>query len=357
MSLLKEQVDLNFVKSLAKQIKLVDPQFSSTHFVRSFEQSDVKQLELKNRIRLLSQLLFDHLEGNFYQKTDCLKEVVKKTSGMGVMVFPEFISMHGISHDLNFCIDSLKYFTPYFSSEFAIRDFIDLNPAKILKIMKTWTKDESHHIRRLACEGCRPRLPWAKKISSLIDDPQVVFKILEDLIDDESLYVRKSVANNLNDISKDHPELVLEFARKWINKSAQSYWICKHGLRTLLKKGDQRALVLFGTKKTDKASVKNLKISPSKISIGSPAILSFDLHITKPVKLRLEYYIYYLKKSSIAQKKIFKFNEKEYSKGVFHLSKKHWFKQLTTRKHYPGEHGLAIVINGFETSKVSFFLI
>ena len=223
--------------------------------------------------------------------------------------------------------------------------------------MYAWSKHESEHVRRLASEGCRPQLPWGQVLDSFKKDPTPIIPILEQLKNDSSAYVRKSVANNLNDISKTHPDLVLGIARKWYGMTDHTDWIVKHGCRTLLKKADSEAMAFFEF--DDTASVKLLEfvLDKTSISIGDSITFSFSVLAEKEVKARLEYGIDYVKSNGRRSRKRFKISEvtlKENEERSY--EKKHSFKDLSTRKHYPGIHSIAIIVNGAERDKLDFSL-
>lgn len=365
-SALKNLIDKKFVVSLARNIRNVDPKFKDKEFSTDVLTSDWSALELKQRVRKISSTLNRFLPGDYPHQVATLKKVIREfDGGLGSLLFPDFVEIHSESHIENHeeshwdtSIEALKYFTPFISSEFAIRPFIKKDPKKMLAIMQKWSKDSDHHVRRLSSEGFRPRLPWSFRLDEFIKNPKQVIAILENLKNDESLYVRKSVANHLNDITKDHPELVLELAKKWIGKSENTDWILKHGLRTLLKRGDQRALKIFGLTKTDKAKVGSVKMSQQKNRIGSQIEFTFRLKNESPGQvLRLEYAIHYLKKNDSHNKKVFKIAEKSFSSGEHVITKKHSLRQMTTRKHHPGDHKLDVIVNGETKASTKFVVI
>ncbi len=183
--------------------------------------------------------------------------------------------------------------------------------------------------------------------------------ILERLKADESEYVRRSVANNLNDIAKDHPQLVLDIAGSWLGHNPHTDWIVKHGCRTLLKKGVPDALALFGFSPEKLAEVDSLTIQPDPATIGESASLSFNLRLTanEPNRLRIEYGIDFVKANGSHSRKLFKITENTYEPGsVYSFTRNHSFREMTTRKHYPGTHALVVIVNGIECASVTFEL-
>jgi hypothetical protein len=185
-------------------------------------------------------------------------------------------------------------------------------------------------------------------VPALKKDPSLVLPILEKLKNDPEEFVRKSVANNLNDISKDHPETVLEICERWQGTSKNTNWITKHACRTLLKQGNKRALLLFGFANPEKMKVENLTISNRSPKIGEEINFSFNLNlkIDSKQKVRLEYIVHFVKASGKTSPKVFQLKEVEMKPGLHSIQKKHSFRNLSTRKHYTGKHKLEIVVNG-----------
>jgi hypothetical protein len=178
------------------------------------------------------------------------------------------------------------------------------------------------------------------------------------LKNDESEYVRKSVANNLNDISKDNPEIAFETAKKWFGKSPKTDWIIKHGLRGLLKKGNIDALKLFGFEGAKGIKISSLKFDKDRIKIGEKITFSFKMQTDREQKIRLEYIIDFITSSGKNSKKIFKITENIYNKGrEYEFKKSHSFKDLTVRKHFKGSHTLSIIINGEKLTDKKFEII
>ncbi|MCC6137249.1 MAG: DNA alkylation repair protein [Bdellovibrionaceae bacterium] len=345
--LLKNYIDSSFVNKLSSQISKHDKKFSPTQFTKYVLDSHWSSKELKQRIRHVSQIMGKCLSGTYPTQIKTLQKVAPEFSGLGGLIFPDFVEVFG-QNDLETSLPALQFFTSFSSSEFAIRPFIKAHPELLMSILLEWSKHKNEHVRRLSSEGCRPRLPWSFPLRELQKDPKPVLKILNNLKNDDSLYVRKSVANNLNDISKDHPELVLKTANAWIGKSQNTDWILKHALRTLLKKGDQTALVLFGLGKIKNVKVTALNLSQKTFTIGSH--LEFSTNILnknkKDVSLRVEYAIHFLNKNGKHAKKVFKLSEKTCAPGDIFIQRRHSLKQMTTRTHNPGMHQLDIIVNG-----------
>lgn len=346
----------NFVTSLTSEIKKVYPDFKHKKFLSEVLNEDYLSLELKERMRKISLSLGNHLPEKYSEALKILYHVSQKFPGFNNMIFPDYVECFGLDDTKN-SFKALKYFTPFGSSEYGVRPFIKKYPDETLNYLLKLSTDKNHHVRRFSSEGCRPRLPWAMALHNLQKDPTPILPILENLKNDSSLYVRKSVANNMNDISKDHPDLVLKIAKRWIGNSKNTDWIIKHALRTLLKRANKEALKLFGFDSLNNFEVKNFSIKDKKNKIGNSTEFTFHLNIKKKTLLRIEYAIYFIKMNGAHSKKVFQITEKEFEKGEYDFNKKHSFKNLTTRKHLPGEHFISLIINGKEKEKLKFELV
>lgn len=346
------------LKELSVVIKKHYRNFNEKSFLETFKTKNWKQAELKARVRIITESLYEHLPSDYQKALEILTPASShvKWSYFGIF-FPDYVECYGLD-SWGLSMKALKVFTQSSSGEFAIRPFIEANQDKAFKEILKWSKDKNHHIRRLSSEGCRPRLPWGKKLNNLIKDPSPIMQILDNLKDDPELYVRKSVANNLNDISKDHPDLVLKLAKAWIGKSENTDWIIKHGLRTLLKKGDKRALKLFGHGDTKGLEVKELKLNNKEIKLGEKLEFNFTLTNTNNTsrEVRVEYAIHYQKKGDKLSKKVFQLKKLKLSKGEIQLRSTQRFQDFTTRKHYAGAHVLEIIVNGEVMSDAEFKL-
>ena len=362
---LKNVYSVAFFESLFPVLKEYIQGFDSKNFLAMVMDKNWKNLELKQRMKHIALVLEKFLPGNFATKLDKLVEITRafgkgKTAAQGFayMFIPEFIEAFGID-DPSRSLKAMKEITKFTSCEFAIRPFLKLYPDKVLSEMQKWSKDKDSQVRRLSSEGCRPRLPWAMAIPSLKKDPSPIFPILENLVDDPSETVRRSVANNLNDISRDHPKKVIEFVKKWQDKGTQINWILKHASRTLLRKADPEILTIFKLNPSSEVLVKRLNIHSKNLRIGDRLEFSFQLANQHPEKtrLRVEYAIYYVKANGKHNRKLFRITENEYESLVpYSFKRGQSFKDMTTRKHYPGLHKIAIVVNGKELATNEFDL-
>jgi 3-methyladenine DNA glycosylase AlkC len=349
----------SFTTVLSSQLKGFDKKL----FLRKIHDDAWEARELKQRMKHIATTLHDFLPGSYDQSIEKIKAIITEirkttgpTGGLEHMIFTEYLELFGIEH-YTASMEAMEFITQFISCEFAVRPFIIRYPDKAMKQMLKWSKHKSLHVRRFSSEGARPRLPWAMALPALKKDPSPLLPILENLKDDESEFVRKSVANNLNDIAKDHPDKVLQLAEEWQGVSPRTDWIIKHGSRTLLRKANPQALKLFGLAVSDKIVVDKLKLAVHHVAIGDSLDFSFVLTNTgkKPVKLRVEYGIDYMKSNGKANRKLFKITENTYQPDqAYAFKRSQSFRNLTTRKHYAGEHALSIVINGQELARKKF---
>lgn len=274
-------------------------------------------------------------------------------------VLDSYIEQYGLD-DYETSIKAIERITQFTSCEFVTHPFIRKYPNEMMAQMLVWSKHPHWGVRRLASEGCRPRLPWAMALPDLKKDPTPILPILENLKNDPARFVRLSVANNLNDIAKDNPEIVIELAKKWYGESKEVDWIIKHGCRTLLKQGNPAVMVLFGLGCAENIRIADFNISTPNVKIGDSLVFSFNLLNNRETKakIRLEYAIFYQKANGTLTKKVCKISEKDYAgNSTTPITRKHSFKVVTTRKLYPGLHQVAVIINGTEFEKYDFELV
>ncbi|PMC40515.1 hypothetical protein CJ195_02025 [Bacillus sp. UMB0899] len=345
-----------FINDLSSKLKSAYPSFDSEKFHTVIYEGDWADFTLKQRVRRITECFHTTINLEFPDVVDILKKVAPHFKGsLTGIIFPDYIEVYGLNN-WDVSIDALEFFTQYSTSEFAVRPFVVKDQEKMMRQFLTWSSHSNEHIRRLASEGSRPRLPWGMVLTDLKNDPAPILPILENLKEDPSLYVRKSVANNINDISKDHPAIVLSLAKRWNGENELTNWILKKGLRTLLKKGNLEALELFGLGPLNTMTILDMEITQNVI-IGDTISFSFKLasEDTKIRKVRVEYSIDFIKANGKPSIKQFQLSEVMIKPGEKkQYVKKHSFKDLTTRKHYPGKHVLSILVNG-EVKEMSTF--
>ena len=345
------------VKKLAQEIHSVYPELNQGKFIGEVLDPEWKNRELKQKMRHITVCLKNHLPAGYQDAIKILETIAPQFNGFVALSFSDFAECYGLN-EWEISMNALARFTSSCSSEFAVRPFLDINPERAMHYFYKWADDKDVHIRRLASEGCRPRLPWGMALQKFKNDPKLILPILEKLKTDPEEYVRRSVANNLNDISKDHPELVLELCENWKGQSPEIDRIVKHACRTMLKSGNVRALMIFGFANPEQISVSEFLTDQQTLKISGSIGFSFQLnnHSEQTQTIRLEYRIHYMKSNGKTSAKIFQIREAAYEHGKHHISKKQALTDFTTRKHYPGEHHIEIVVNG-ETKAITKFLL
>ncbi|MDP2187642.1 MAG: DNA alkylation repair protein [Sphingobacteriaceae bacterium] len=345
---LKDAFDPAFIHRLAQACEKLQSGFNKAAFLAEALPENWTDFSLKARMRHLSLALGKHLNGSYAKQLEVVLLLAPQFNGLAGMLFPDFVEVHGQA-DPDRSIPALAQLTQHFSAEFAVRPFLQQHPERMLLQHHAWAEHPNEHVRRLASEGIRPRLPWGQDVAWVKKDPAKVLPILEKLRNDPSEYVRRSVANNLNDISKSHPELVLSLAQRWIGQAATTDALLKHALRGLLKNGHPQALQLFGFGGEVAFALSNVQISPSTLAIGQKLSFAFELqHLgTQPAKYRLEYLLHYVKMNGSLSPKVFQIAEKTLQPNEkWLIQRQHSFEERTTRKHQPGIHQWQLQLNG-----------
>ncbi len=355
---LKEMFNEARYRKMARDVAAVHPRFEPKRFL-AVALADLAPLSLLQRLRRATEALRATLPEEYPAALEVLRRLAPgHGKGFTALVLPDFVGLHGLEH-FDLSMDALKFFTRFGSSEFAIREFLRRDLSRTLRVMEKWTRDPDEHVRRLASEGCRPRLPWSFRLEALIADPSPVAPVLESLKADASLYVRKSVANHLNDIAKDHPAWVLDRIDTWNLDHPHTAWIAKRALRTLIKKGDRRALAVVGAGARAEVRVDRFTIEPSAIRLGEEIALSFQIVslAKRRQKLVVDYAIHYMKQSGITSAKVFKLKEVVLGAGeTIAITKQQRVRDFTTRKHHPGRHRVQLIINGEAVAEGEFVL-
>ena len=359
--LIKNMYNQKSLRKLALDIQSVYREFQVDGFLASAIDESWTDLELKERVIKISTTLGKYLPADYNASIGIIDKVVMNygtwLNGF-VGFFPIFVEIYGQDEkNWDVSMSALARYTQYASSEFAVRSFIINHEERMMEQMYAWSKHESEHVRRLSCEGCRPQLPWGQALSNFKKDPAPILPILEQLKTDPSMHVRKSVANNLNDISKTHPDLVTKLAKDWYGETEDTDWIVKHGCRTLLKKGNREVLALFGYNDITSVDINDFSLEAISAAIGDDIAFSFIISTNEAAKVRLEYGIDYVKANGKRNRKIFKISEvsiKKNEKKTYR--KKHSFADVTTRKHYPGLHSITLIVNGAERGTLDFAL-
>ncbi|MFD0679233.1 MULTISPECIES: DNA alkylation repair protein [unclassified Paenibacillus] len=347
-----------FLHLFAQRVHEAYAPFDMEGFIAKTMDESWEILELKARMRRITQTLGDYLPAQYEEAIEILFMIDEACTGFPYLFFPDFIEVFG-QEDRHWSLSmkALERFTQRSSAEFAVRPFLLRDPERMMSQMLEWSKHPNEHVRRLASEGSRPRLPWGQALPMFKRDPSPILPLLEQLKEDPALYVRKSVANNLNDIAKDHPSVVLDIARRWKGTHPDTDWIVRHGCRTLIRKADPEILALFGyaesAEETPLITAASLSIEPTVLSIGEKSELHYELQVREgePVRIRIEYGIDFVKSKRNTSRKLFLLSDKTVSGGtMLNGTRNHSWANLTTRRHYPGEHRIALVVNGQEVA-------
>ncbi|GFN31563.1 DNA alkylation repair protein [Paenibacillus xylaniclasticus] len=364
---LKNIYDGNFIYHFSALVREAWPPFQAERFTQLVIGEGWEQLELKGRMRRITLSLGQTLPSRFEEAVEVLCAIDEQCIGLAYLFFPDFIEVFGRDEaHWELSMSMLQRFTSRSTSEFAIRPFILEQPERTLKAMLAWADSEDEHIRRLASEGCRPLLPWAPALPMLRRDPSPALPILEKLRCDESLYVRKSVANHLNDISKVHPDVVVRTAKRWFGTHPLTDWIVRKGCRTLVKQAEPTIMSLFGYgengEQTDNGSnglaAKIHQFEPirSEVTIGEETLLYYDVQLPcegAGSRVRLEYSIDFVRPAGKLSHKRFLLADKPILPDALRLkgTKRHAWRELSTRKLFSGEHRIALWINGKEAAE------
>lgn len=363
--LLKDLYSPFFYDKLSNVLTKTVPAFDKQKFISLIYSPEFEAKELKERMKHTTQVLNHFMPVAYSQSVKLIEKIIIQLrvenigeDSLPYMFIPDYIETFGLN-DFKNSVKLLELTTQFISCEFAVRPFIIKYELDMISEMQKWSKHKNHKVRRLASEGSRPRLPWAMGIPFLKKDPTSILPILENLKNDDSEYVRRSVANNINDIAKDHPPIVLDIAGRWSGLSSETDAIVKHGSRTLLKQGHPEILKHYGL--DDKGiHLSDFVVLTPEVKIGANLEFSFSIENTNETerKVRLEYAVYYMKQNGQLAKKIFKISERPYpARARINVNRKQKFILITTRKFYVGKHQISIIINGIEKDISVFELV
>lgn len=354
---LKNHYGREIPQAIARMISAVHPRFNTRAFLRD-ALDGYDALELMQRGRHIADALHAHLPASYGKAVNILLASAKQPTGLkgknpmqSFLYLPHtlYVARHGLD-DFEVSMRAQHALTQLFTAEMSLRPFLEKHPERTLSTLRTWAHDANEHVRRAVSEATRPRLPWAPRLRAFMRDPTPVLALLELLKDDPALYVRRSVANNLNDIGKDHPALLVQTAARWIrNASANRQWIVRHALRSAVKRGDAGALKVLGFGSGTAGGVMNAKIAPTRVKPGGTVTIDFELdnNTARSQRMVVDLRVHYVKANGNTSAKVFKLREIELAgKARAAFSKRLSLKNLTTRKHYPGKHRVDALING-----------
>lgn len=317
-------------------------------------------LSIMARVRHIADALKAALPGDYAAALAILRGMAPAlTHGFQAVAVTEFVARHGL-HDFESSMEALADLTRFGTAEFAIRPFLAQDVERTLAVMMRWAGHEDEHVRRLASEGGRPRLPWAARVPAIKADPTLAAPILEALKADPSLYVRKSVANHLNDIAKDRPDWLLDRLGDWPAGDARTGWIVRHALRTLIKRGEPRALALIGVGHGAAVETLRFTVTPQAVRLGDTIAIAAELRSTadRDQRLVVDYRVHYARAGGKAAAKVFKLRTFTLAASdTVTLGIRQRIRDFSTRRHHPGVHEVELIVNGHTVARSAFDLL
>lgn len=349
---------------IAAMVRRAWPRFDTAAFLRDVEPG-YERLELMQRGQRMAGALREHLPQNVPHALAVLTDSLDPPMGLDAKGEPDagdrpysaflylphsmYIAAHGLPHWED-AMRAQHALTQRFTAEFSLRPYLQHHREATLQRLHQWAQDNNAHVRRAASEATRPRLPWAPRLPAFQRDPGLALPLLEALKDDPSSYVRRSVANHLGDIAKDHPGLAANTARAWLRgASTERAALVRHGLRFLVKQGHADALAALGLGHAVAVAVRDVHIAPASPRIGGKLRIEASLHnpLKQPQRVLADLQVHYVKASGETAPKVFKLSTLEMAPGAtVVLGKTLSLAQMTTRTHYPGRHAVALLLNG-----------
>lgn len=374
----KNLLNADLVRTASRHLRRVWPAFDRARFER-MAITGLAQLELKARVQHVAKALEAVLPESFAAAADVLERSLAPTrldtdlsalspgpeglAGWVVWPMTEFVARRGLGEPRR-ALQALHAMTQRNTAEYAIRPFLLEHPDLAWQTLRSWVADPSAHVRRLVSEGSRPRLPWGMQLKPLIADPSPTLPLLIALQDDPSEYVRRSVANHWNDISKDHPQLVAEWLERHVaGASVQLRALLARATRTLVKRGDPRVLRAWGLGRA-LAGRATLSIRPQRVKVGGHVVLTATLRssVTSSQRLVVDYAVRHEQRNGPMAKgrvgKIWKGWSLELPPREQRvLAKRHSLLPVTTRTDHPGRHRVDLRVNGQVVASSSFVLL
>ncbi len=361
---LKHFFDEQVVRGIADDIARVHPSFARDVFVAECL-AGLQERELLARGWHIADAMRRHLPATFDDAAAVIRAALgpehTRTEGNGLQPFrylPHvfFVQRYGLD-DFEAAMNAQYELTRRFTAEFSIRPFLERYPEATLARLEVWARDPNVHVRRLVSEGTRPRLPWAPRLQRFIDDPSPALALLELLKDDPERYVQRSVANHLNDVAKDHPEIAVAICRRWASdRSPGTPFIVRHALRSLVKRGDRGALAVLGVDATPSVRLSSIRV-PEAIHVGGELRFGVVIESTtsQEQQLVVDYAVHFVKANGEARPKVFKLKRLDLAPNAsVDLAGCVSFAQMSTRRHHPGAHRIEILINGVSCAQAAF---
>jgi 3-methyladenine DNA glycosylase AlkC len=353
---LKHFFDERLIRSIGASFQELVPGWKTRRFVKECLDG-LDELELIARGRRVAEVMRRHLPEDFDEAAEVIVgSLGPESDGSGSVGMAPFrylphvffVGTYGLGH-FEASMRAQHELTRRFTAEWSIRGFLVEHREATLARLRVWARDPSVHVRRLVSEGTRPRLPWAPRLRAFQEDPAPVIELLELLKDDGESYVQRSVANNVNDIAKDHPDVAVALCRRWqTGATAGRRWIVGHALRSLIKGGDRGALATMGFAGAPKVAIEAAEV-PKVVRLGATLRFSFDVvsRSRQAQELLVDYAVHFVKANGETRPKVFKLRKLALRPGErVRLDARVSFAALTTRTHRPGRHVIEAVING-----------
>lgn len=346
----KDRISAEAVAGLAADLRAVLPSFPERPFVRQAT-AGLEELELKARVRQVADALSPALPPDFLEAASVVDRAMARPSFDGWIVFPvnDWVARYGIEHP-DTALPLLGRLTSRWTAEYAIRPFIEAHRGRTFAEFGLWIESEDEHRRRLVSEGSRPRLPWAPHLRCFIEDPSATIALLDRLVDDPSAYVRRSVANHLNDIAKDHSALAVGTAARWLGEDPESKrrgWIVSHGMRTLVKAGNPDALRLLGYDPDAPVALGAFSVTPAQIRVGEAVSIEFVLSAPDSTPVMVDYAVHHAGATAPRRPKVFKLKRAVLEPGVdTAFRREHAIREMSARRIHPGAHRIELLVNG-----------
>lgn len=347
MAAFKDHIDRPALQRLADALRAQGDGFAHDRFLRAAAEG-LGPLELKARVAHVAAALAAHLTGPFSAAAERVEGAVSTGgpwSSFDLWPVQHWAMVAGLDHPSR-ALPLIARVTRHFSGEFAVRPFIDRDPVAMAATLAAWAADPDEHVRRLASEGSRPRLPWGPKLTV---PAGWALGVLDALRDDPAEYVRRSVANHLNDVSHLDPDLALATARRWlVTPSEHTPRMVRHALRTLIKRGHPEALGLVGADTRAAVTVEDFSVAPTEVEIGAGVVLTLRVRSEEAEATRvvMDYRVGYLGASGV-NPKTFKWTTLDLAPGErATLTKRQHFRDVSIRTHRPGAHTITVLVNG-----------
>ena len=356
MGNLKDAFDMKMMTDLGSKIKDVYPIFDEQAYAVEVFSGDWEQSEMFGRLSRMAVVLGRMLPDDYAKALQIIYVVLPacKNIMMQDMVFPQFVVEYGMDY-LEESAEAMEMITQHTSCEWAVRPFIDKYPERMFDILMRWARSEIDTVRRLASEGTRYAIPWGGRLLTIKKRADYAIPILELLKNDPCEVVCTSVANNLNELSKIAPDLVVQIAHEWVSGTKNTQKIVKHACRTMLKKGYPPVMELFGLSKPEGISVDLLSVS-KRVKVNDELHFSFEIENDsgKDVKVRIGYDIGFLKSNGRMNYKENRISERSCKPGKTQVERKHKISETSGRKIFVGGHDLRITINGCTMAEAEF---